>query len=124
MHAMSRRPRVREAADDEDDSRTGTWIVRADDPQESVEDPMGLQRPTDQGDDADPGELGDSLSDLHEARLVRTREAPREVLASSDPLPRAPVAIETTAPRSAIVYPEWDYRVRCYHAAGAVARVG
>lgn len=121
-HTMARRPRVRAATEDEDDSRTGTWIVRADDPQESVEDPMGLQRPTDQSDTADPGDLGDSLSDLREARLVLTPEAPREVLASDDPLPHAPVRSEIAPTSAAIVYPEWDFRQRRYHTAGAVVR--
>lgn len=121
-HMMPRRPRARAAIDDEDDSRTGTWIVRADDPQESVEDPMGLQRPTDQSDAADPGDLGDSLSDLREARLVRTPEVPREVLASDNPVPRASVIRDLALRQAAIVYPEWDYRARRYHAEGAVVR--
>ena len=121
-HTMTRRPRARAATDDEDDSRTGTWIVRADDPQESVEDPMGLQRPTDQSEGADPGDLGDSLSDLREARLVRTPEAPREVLASDDPVPRAPAIRDLALRHAAIVYPEWDYRARRYHTPGAVVR--
>ena len=55
---MRRRPRVREAADDEDDDHAGTWVIRADEPQESVEDPFGLQRPADRDDDADPEGLG------------------------------------------------------------------
>jgi nitric oxide reductase NorD protein len=121
-HTMPRRPRARAAADDEDDSRTGTWIVRADDPQESVEDPMGLQRPTDQSDAPDPGDLGDSLSELREARLVRTPEAPREVLVSDDPVPRAPTIRDVALRSTAIVYPEWDYRTRRYDTTGAVVR--
>jgi nitric oxide reductase NorD protein len=121
-HTMPRRPRARPATEDEDDARTGSWIVRADDPQESVEDPMGLQRPTDQSDSADPGDLGDSLSELREARLVRTPDVPREVLASADPLPRQPVAGDAAHRHAAIVYPEWDYREHRYHTAGAVVR--
>ncbi len=121
-HTMSRRPRARAATDDEDDARTGTWIVRADDPQESVEDPMGLQRPTDQSENADPGDLGDSVSDLREARLVRTPESPREVLASDNPVPRTPAVRELACRNSAIAYPEWDYRERRYHTPGAVVR--
>lgn len=119
-HAMSRRPRARESTEDEDDDRTGTFIVRADDPQESVEDPMGLQRPLDKDAHADPADLGDSLSDLREARLVRTPGAPLEILTGPDALPRSPVATDRTASTSATVYPEWDYRERRYHEAGAV----
>ena len=46
--------------------------VGTDEPQESVEDPFGLRRPTDCADNADPEGLGDSLSELPEARVVRT----------------------------------------------------
>src|SRR5690606_10772044 len=59
---MPRRPQPREAAADEDDEGAGTWVIRADEPLESVEDPFGLQRPADRDDDADPDGLGDSLS--------------------------------------------------------------
>lgn len=122
-HTMRRRPRVRDSVADEDDEKPGTWIVRADDPQESVEDPMGLQRPVDQEQTPDAAELGDALSDLREARLVRTPEAPREVLASDEPLPRAPAPHVAGAPqRLAIVYPEWDYRAARYEPNGAVVR--
>ena len=81
---------IREAAEDEDDSGTGTWVIRPDEPQESVEDPFGLQRPTDRADDADPEALGDSLSELPEARVVRTPGQAKEVLRAGDELPRAP----------------------------------
>ena len=120
---MRRRPRIRESDPDEDDAKPGTWIVRADDPQESVEDPMGLQRPVDQEQAPDAAELGDALSDLREARVVRTPESPREVLASEEPLPRAPVPSVTSAPRRlAFVYPEWDCRTARYETNGAVVR--
>ena len=52
-------PAGREAQEDEDDRGAGTWSgFRADEPQESVEDPLGLQRPTDRADEADPEALG------------------------------------------------------------------
>jgi nitric oxide reductase NorD protein len=120
-HAMRRRPRVRTASDDEDDATPGTWIVRADDPQQSVEDPTGLQRPVDQEQSPDAAELADSLSDLPSARLVHTPDAPREVLASDEPLPRAPLERVTGTPqRLVIAYPEWDYRVARYERNGAL----
>jgi len=122
-YMMRRRPRVREGSSDEDDPQPGIWIVRADDPQESVEDPMGLQRPLDQKKEADSAELGDALSDLRDARIVRTPDAPREVLASEEPIPRAAAAGSSSDPlRFAIVYPEWDYRVARYNPDGAVVR--
>jgi hypothetical protein len=40
----------------EDDSVTGTWVIRPDEPR-GVEDPFGLQRPTDRADEADPEAL-------------------------------------------------------------------
>ena len=86
---MRRRPRAREAHDDEDDQHSGTWVIRADEPQESVEDPFGLQRPTDRDDDADPEGLADSLSELPEARMVRTPGQAREVLRSGEDFERA-----------------------------------
>jgi nitric oxide reductase NorD protein len=122
-HTMTRRPRAREARPDEDDARMGTWIVRADDPQESVEDPMGLQRPVDQDAGADPEDVADSLSDLREARLVRTPGVVTETLASDEPVPRAPAPRTSAVARpDAIQYPEWDYRIASYRADGALVR--
>ncbi len=122
-HTMRRRPRVREASADESDPQPGIWIVRADDPQESVEDPVGLQRPVDQEKAPNAAELGDALSDLREARLVRTPDSPHDVLASEEPVPRAPAERSSGEPqRFAIVYPEWDYRISSYNLDGAVVR--
>ncbi len=120
--SLVRRPDIRAGDDDEDDGAVGLWMVQLDDPQEHVEDPMGLQRPTDRDDDADPDGLADSLSELPEARLVSAPGSPREVLAPDDapPLPRA--AHAPSAPASAgtrFVYPEWDYRVGGYTLPGA-----
>ena len=85
---MRRRPRIREADEHEDDSGTGTWVIRTDEPQESVEDPFGLRRPTDCADNADPEGLGDSLSELPEARVVRTGGRVKEILRAGEDLPR------------------------------------
>jgi nitric oxide reductase NorD protein len=99
------------------------WMVRLDDPMESVEDPMGLQRPADQDASADPAELGDALADLPEARMVRTPGAPREILESEEtPPPSRPG--DRAADRSAegIAYPEWDHRAGAYRHPGAIVR--
>lgn len=119
---MRRRPYVRDAAENEDDAHAGTWVIRADEPQESVEDPLGLQRPADRDDDADPEGLADSLSDLPEARLVRTAAQPREVLRAGEPIDR--LAEQTAAPagRRGLVYPEWDHRRHAYLPHGAIVR--
>jgi len=120
---MPRRPRPRQASDDEDDPRSGSWVVRADDPQESVEDPFGLQRPADRDNDADAEGLGDSLSELPQARIVRTPEPASEVLRSGDRLdtPERDIPNQVLL-RAAIAYPEWDYRTKEYRQPGAVVR--
>ena len=120
---LRRRPRVRQAREDEDDAAPGIWMTRLDDPMESVEDPMGLQRPADQG-ATDAAELGDALSDLPEARVVRTTGTPREVLESDpvSPLPR-PGDVRAGARVVGITYPEWDYRAGSYRVPGATVRL-
>ncbi|CAN5906731.1 VWA domain-containing protein [soil metagenome] len=120
-HVLRRRPRVRDAGEDEDDAEPGTWMVRADDPQEKVEDPAGLQRPADRDQDADAGELADALSELPEARLVCSPGAICEILVCEDPIRRIP-APERARHAAGIVYPEWDWRVGAYRLHGATVR--
>ncbi|MEP6593277.1 MAG: VWA domain-containing protein, partial [Acidobacteriota bacterium] len=120
-HALPRRPRVRDAGEEEDDEEPGTWMVRADDPQETVEDPAGLQRPADRDQHADPGELADALSELPEARLVRSRDAVHELLIGEDPIHRIP-ELERARTASGIVYPEWDWEIDAYRTHGAIVR--
>ena len=117
---MRRRPRIRETAEDEDDAGAGTWVIRPDEPQESVEDPFGLQRPTDRDDHADPEGLGDSLSDLPEARVVRTPGQAREVLRAGDELQRTQPESPEAPTMAGIAYPEWDYRSGTYRRPGAI----
>ncbi len=110
VRTMVRRPRVRRAPEDEDDADPGMWMLQMDDPQESVEDPMGLSRPADRDTDADAGELADALSELPEARLVQAPGRAAEVLASEDPPPRGTPAAERPAAGAGTLYPEWDWR--------------
>ncbi len=120
-HTLPRRPRIRDAGDEEDDEEPGTWMVRADDPQEKVEDPAGLQRPADRDQHADPGELADALSELPEAQLVRSRDAVHELLIGEDPIHRVPES-ERTRHGVGVVYPEWDWRIDAYRPHGAIVR--
>lgn len=119
---LSRRPNVREAAEDEDDEKPGAWMVQTSQPHEQAEDPVGMQRPTDRDESTAAEEYADSLSELPEARLVSTPGRPKEVLLSDDvPPPRArressPAAGEEA---SRIRYPEWDYRIGAYREPGA-----
>ncbi|MEO7358768.1 MAG: VWA domain-containing protein, partial [Gemmatimonadaceae bacterium] len=119
---MERRPEVRNAPDDEDDEGVGMWMIQLDDPQEHVEDPMGLQRPTDRDEKVDPDALADSLSELPEARLVTSPGKSREVLTSDDPPPRGKAELSRGSSGQGYVYPEWDYQLGRYHERGAVVQ--
>ncbi len=120
---LQRTPRVRNAADDEDDASPGTWMVRFDDPMESVEDPKGLQRPADR-DGARADEMADALSDLTEARVVRTADPAREVLQSDATWPTAASPAGPREGVAGITYPEWDHRRGAYRFPGAIVRPG
>jgi nitric oxide reductase NorD protein len=119
---MRRRPQPREANPDEDDADSGSWVIRADDPQESVEDPMGLQRPADRDEQADPGGLADSLSELPEARVVRTREQATEVLRSEDAPRRRTMLDSVVVQKPGVSYPEWDARIAQYRQHAVIVR--
>ena len=118
---LPRRPKIRDAAEDEDDAESGTWMLRADDLQEKAEDPRGLQRPADRDQHADPGELADALSELPEARLVRTPDPVSEALIGDDPIRRAP-AVASVPQANGIAYPEWDWRAGGYRPVAAIVR--
>ncbi len=121
---MARRPRVREASPDEDDQGSGLWMAPTSDRQESVEDPLGLVRPTDREDEADPGGLADALSELPEARLVRSPGTPREVLVSEDPPNVRPGhAPPRKAGAPGIAYPEWNWKTNTYLPGRATVRL-
>ena len=123
---LARRPEVRQAGKDEDDrpGKDGTWMVQADEPHQKAEDPMGLQRPTDRGDES-AEELADMLTELPAARMLRTAGRPKEFLLSDDP-PES--GLELTAVRRArgeteFDYPEWDWQAAAYRRPGATVRL-
>jgi nitric oxide reductase NorD protein len=122
---LTRRPRVREADDDEEDDRQGAWMIQSAQPQEHAEDPFGMQRPTDRDEQTAAEEFADSLSELAEARLVSTPGRPKEVLLSDDP-PDARAKRTSQAPAaedSSVSYPEWDYGIGAYLEPGATIRL-
>ena len=121
-HPLRRSPRSREAQPGEDSRSMGMWIIRPDEPQESVEDPLGLERPADRDAEAAPEELADALADLPQTRMIATPNAPREVLTSEGPLPRARRPPTTGASGIGLVYPEWDCRAQAYRLDGAVVQ--
>lgn len=118
---LARRPREADPSGEEDDAEPGTWMVRADDVQEKVEDPSGLQRPADQDKQANPGDLAEALAELPEARLVRSREPVSEILAAVDPVSRGHGHIPGTG-SAGISYPEWDWQLGAYRPNAAVVR--
>jgi len=120
---LVRRPRVRQAGDDEDDPKRGPWLAPGSDRQESVEDPMGLNRPTDRDDAADPADFADALAELPEARLVVSPEAPREVLFADDPPPRTVHALLHARGIPGVAYPEWDWKAAAYRPAHVTVRL-
>jgi nitric oxide reductase NorD protein len=96
-------------------------MIRPDEPMESVEDPMGLQRPADRDEDTSASDLADALSDLPEARVVQTAGTPAEVLDSDSGIAaRAPTAAGPGSASAGIVYPEWDHRLGAYRQRGVV----
>lgn len=123
---LSRRPEVREAMEGEDEEQPdGIWMVQPSPPLEQAEDPMGMQRPTDRNEATPAEEYADSLSELNEARLVRTPGSPKEVLISDDP-PDACSLQASNEPEShaeQLSYPEWDYKRGSYRNPGATVHL-
>jgi nitric oxide reductase NorD protein len=112
---------VREPVEGEDEQKPGAFMVQTAQPNESAEDPMGMQRPTDRDDAAAAEDLAESVADLPEARLVTRPGAPKEVLLSSEPL-QGKAKQQNTALPSGIAYPEWDCRINGYRTPGAIVR--
>lgn len=122
---LDRRPTIRKPVEDEDDKEQGAWMIHSGAPTEHVEDPMGMQRPTDRDDQTPADEFADSVSELDEARLVSTPERARDVLISDDP-PEAQahdVSDRLVSDHSQIQYPEWDFRVSGYRDPGVTVHL-
>lgn len=119
---MRRRPSVRSEDEGEDDTSMGMSMIQLDDPQEHVEDPRGLQRPVDRDENADAGDLADSLSELPEAMLVTRPGLASEILVSENPPTPRPLSVPPSPGVSRTAYPEWDWRIAAYHPAHAVVR--
>lgn len=114
--ALSRRPRVRESEEGEDDDAPGVWMIQTSDPHEHAEDPFGLSRPQDHDPDSDAQGVADSLSELESARLVSTPGRATETMVSNDAPPRLEHDTTFTGSETAFAYPEWDCRTSAYHA--------
>lgn len=114
---LARPPEVREAAENEDEKKPGAWMVQTATPHEQVEDPVGMQRPTDRDAATASEEMADALSELPEARLVRAPGRPKEVFLSEDAVIKRTSGANTPAGQAAeaaLRYPEWDFRSQSY----------
>lgn len=112
--ALSRRPRARAAAEDEDDPSPGVWMIHTTEPQPHAEDPFGLNRPEDREPEEDPEGAADSLAELEQARLVHSPSPSRETFHSSDPPPRLAGAAVAAEAGLGVAYPEWDCQAGAY----------
>ncbi len=125
---LARQPKVREAPDEEDDTRQGAWMIQASAPHEVAEDPLGLQRPADRDTQTAADEFAESLAELEQARLISTPGRPQEVLLSDDP-PQGRARYgggdsgDSGENSARIRYPEWDHRSQAYNEAGAIVRL-
>lgn len=120
---LSRRPRVRASEEGEDDEAPGIWMIQTSQPQEHVEDPLGLNRPQDHDPDSDAQGTAESLAELESARLVSTPGRAAETLYSSDPTPRREHEREHGESGPAFAYPEWDCRICAYREQAAHVHV-
>lgn len=122
---LPRSPDQRQLDKEEDRKEEGTWMIQSADPLEKAEDPNGNQRPTDRDDETPSEEFADALSELPEARLVRTPTPAKEVLLSDDPVDRTGPPLAETALNEAktLHYPEWDYRINAYHHPGVTVHL-
>jgi nitric oxide reductase NorD protein len=121
---LPRRPEVRDAEEDEDDAKPGAWMIQTAQPNERAEDPWGMQRPADR-DEGSADEYADALSELSQARLVRTPGQAKEILLSDDPpeAQRNRTSQSTLGSNAQFAYPEWDWRTNTYREPGALVHV-
>ena len=121
---LSRRPQLRNPDQRDEHTRQGAWMVQTAQPHEHAEDPFGMQRPTDRDESTAADDFADSVAEMHEARLVATPDAPKEVLLSDDPPDaKARAVSDRVSAGSTLAYPEWDWRQRSYRDPGAYVHV-
>ncbi len=120
---LPRAPDIRPATEkeDEDEKESAPWMIQLDEPHRTAEDPMGLQRPSDRDEDTAAEDYADMVSELDQARLVRTPQRAKEFLLSDTPTasPALPKSVSLQSDNEGINYPEWDYRTQCYRDPGA-----
>jgi nitric oxide reductase NorD protein len=105
---LRRRLERRRADPAEADGRPGSFLPSPADPQLSLQDPAGLRRPRDCGDE-DPDELAEILEEQAQASAVESDDPVREVLDDGAAARGAPRRSPAAAGHDAALrYPEWD----------------
>jgi nitric oxide reductase NorD protein len=115
---------AKDVADDEQDVREGPFLVPHGDPQQSVEDPSGLRRPPDQGEEPELEPLAEELARLGRVPRVESDATVQEILEVEGvrrPLPGSHGAQGDEA-AGGLAYPEWDYRASLYRQGYCVLR--
>jgi nitric oxide reductase NorD protein len=120
---LGRRVEPREV-DEEEDSRPGPFFVPFGDPPQSIQDPAGLRRPEDSGEDIDLDALSSQIERLGELPRVRSSGPIHEVLESeSEPARSASEPIDAASSHvQGLRYPEWDFRAERYRRAYCAVR--
>ena len=113
---LTRQLRRRQAG--EQRSRPGPFIVPPSDAQLAVQDPAGLDRPGDRGEE-DLDALVEELSRLDGLSIVRCESPVREVLENPGASSLDSESASSTPPWvNALSYPEWDFRCSAYRSPG------
>lgn len=112
--ALPRRVETRAAEPDELEGRSGPFALAFGDPELSVQDPAGVKRPEDQGDEPELETLAEALAELDVAARTRAPGPVRDALLQDEP-PRggaraAESARAADGPGLVLRFPEWDER--------------
>ncbi len=107
---------AQETAEDQPYGRDGPFLVPHGDPQQSVENPAGLRRPLDQGEEPELEALAEELARLGRVPCVESDAIVQEIL-EVEGLRRhrssSHGAGDSDEPPG-VAYPEWDYRAGVY----------
>jgi nitric oxide reductase NorD protein len=123
--SLPRRVETRQADPDELQERPGAFVLAFGEPELSLQDPAGVQRPRDRGDEQDLDAVAEELAQLDAAAKIRVPDPVREVLAQETPgragMPATGAASACGLERR---FPEWDQRLGAYHRNRCRVRVG
>jgi nitric oxide reductase NorD protein len=107
---------ARETAKDQPNGRDGPFLIPHGDPQQSVENPAGLRRPLDHGEEPELEALAEELARLGQVLCVDSDANVQEIL-EVEGVRRHPFSsheAEALDEPRGVAYPEWDYRAGVY----------